>query len=234
MLLVVALYVYDAACLLYANEAVLIPIGRGRWKAAFGSDQARLLGRELVLPDLMAPHRPVFRLSWRLDGDDENVVADASWSQLAVELRRPAVLIWGVAFALFVLLPLGLFSGLGLAMILAALAVLYLNIAAAVYWLYRRRGVLALERRRIAALALEALVCPPMALNLLRKVAASRVVVEPFPVAARRLLAAEDWDAARGACLARIEDEIAGEAEGTPRMAALEAQRERFREQTKP
>ena len=228
MLLALGLYVFDAAWLLYANEAVLMPAGRGRWKAAFGSDQTRLLGRELLLPDLLAPHRPVFRLSWRFEGDRSEAVS-GDWARLADALRPAAILVWGMAAALFVLLPLGLFSRIGAPLVLAAVAMLYLLIAATLLWLLRHRESLGLSGRRLAALAFEALICPPLAINLLRKVAAGQAIAEPFPAAAQRLLAAEDWLTARAECLARVDEEIDAESGDSPRLTALQAQRERFR-----
>jgi hypothetical protein len=226
MLLAAGLYIYDSALMLYANEAVLMRRG-GRWTASFGSDRARLLNRELLFPDLLAPHRPAFRLSWRFEGDGANA-ASIAWTRLADALRPPALLIWAMAAALFALLPAGLFSRLGSPLVFAAVGVLYGSIAATLVWLYRKRNDLALEGRRFAALAFEALVCPPLALNLLRKVAATQVIDEPFPSAAQRLLTREDWEAARRECLTRLDDEIAGEDEASARYAALAAARERL------
>jgi hypothetical protein len=223
----IGVYVADSALLLYKNEGVLAPKRRGCWTCGFGSDQGRLLGRELFLPNPFTPHRPVFRLSWHFEGG-RDPSASAGWTGAVEELNAFAPLVWGMALALFIVVPAGLFTHLGNRGVWIGVAMLYLNILVALGWLYTLRTRLRLSARRFAILAFESLVCPPCALNLVRKVALEHPTTEEFPAAAKRLLSSEDWEKARTECLARIDEEIESEVDGSRRIARLQAHRVRF------
>lgn len=217
------LYLYDSACLLYCNEGVVSPKGRDGWVVRFGST-LRLRGKELFVPSPLAPHRPTFRLTW--DPDQAARASDPEWVSLRGALRPLAPLVWGMALALFVLLPLGFFTRLGDGMLLAAVAILYLNIFAALGWLAFARRRLGIAGRRLAAFAFESLVCSPFAINLVRKVSAEMTVREDLVDAARRLQAPGDWDRSRLQFISRIEEELEAEDEESARAALLRRRRE--------
>ncbi len=217
MALAAALYAWDSALLLYANEGLLAPRDRDRWALHLGST-LRLAGRELYLPSPLTLHRPLFRLAWSFEAP---AGGDARWSERRAAYRPLAPFVWAMAAALFVLLPLGLFSRLGEPMLIAALALLYLNIVAALAWTALRARSLGIAPRRLAAIAFELLVCPPFALNLVRRLSLEVPVGEDLVAAARRLQAPADWPASRALFAARLEDALLDEAEGSPRAAAL-------------
>ena len=73
MCIAVGLYIYDSAQWLYSNEALLIPV-REKWIVRFGTDMMRLGGKELLIPNPLFPHRPLFKLAWHIQ------VVDASSS----------------------------------------------------------------------------------------------------------------------------------------------------------
>jgi len=220
MALAVGLYLLDSALLLYADEGVLAAAGARRWRLGFGS-AILLMGRGLYLPAPLAPHRPLFRLHWSVPRR-EGAAAPGDWTDRRVLLAPLAPLVWGVALGLFVLLPLGLYTRLGDAALIGALALIYASILAAIVWLVRARVRTGLSRLRLARLAFESLVCPPLALNLVRKLSAEPTVAEDLVCAARRLLSPEEWAAARREFVARLEDEIGLEADDdTPRARVL-------------
>jgi hypothetical protein len=222
MAAVLALYLYDSALLLYGDEAVVSASGRGGWSVRFGS-KIQLRGKDLFLPSPLFPHRPIWRLAWRVRAGEP--AGDLQWTARRALFAPLAPMIWGMAGAFFVLLPLGLFSRLGDEMVLAAVAVLYFNILALIGWLAWKRASFGVTRRRLAALAFEALVCSPFALNLVRKVSAEMPVDENLIDAARRLLRPQEWSASRAEILQRIGAELDFEEEGSPRTRALEALR---------
>jgi hypothetical protein len=227
MLLAAALYLYDSFWLLGSNEAVLRRAWRGRWQAGFGALRWRLGAREPYLPNPFTPHRPQFRLAWRFDGG----AARAKTSSLLLvpaELSGFAPFVCGAAVALFVLLPLGLFTRLGTPFTLVAIALLYtLNIASLLRLWLLRRG-LKISNRQVSQIAFECLVCPPFAINLVRRLCARWQHAEDFVSAATRLLQPAELAEAHAQCLLRVDEQIESEPESSPRLAALQAARSRF------
>lgn len=224
MALAAGLYLFDSALLLYANEGLLTPTGRRDWRVSFGSEQIRVLGKEVFVPHPLLPHRPQFRLRWHVQFDDGAI--DGGWEARRALFRPLMPTVWGMAFALFVLLPIGLFSRLGEPMLIAAIVLLYLNIVAALLWLGIKRSEFGLSGKRFVLLAFESLVCSPLAINLIRKISAGMPIDEDLAHVARRLQTPDAWDLTRMAIVARLDEELALEDEGTEHAATLRRYRE--------
>ena len=228
MLLIVGLYLYDSTLLLFGNEGVLVPAAKG-WKIRFGLREPRIAGKELFFPAPWLLHRPMYRLSWRFEGDNpQNNVCE--WNAMRRAPPILVLLVWSIAMVLFVLLPLGFFTALGSRVLIAAAGLLYLSIAFALLYLWAYREALGLTRKQIGKLAFEYLVCPPFTLNLIRAVALAQPARENLVSAARRLETAEAWQATRGQLLLRLDEEIEMEDEASARMAGLREQRAKLAE----
>lgn len=223
------LYLYDSLLLLYCNEAVLFRRGN-RWQVGFGSPRLNLGGRELYLPNPLTPHRSIYRLRWWSEGP-ATAPSATDWETLAQRFSPLTPFLAGIALALFVLLPLGLFTRLGDAMILGALACLYANILAALAWVGLRRQRHGLSRGALVAIALECLICPPCALNLVRKLSLRATPGDTLLPVARKLQKAEDLALTCAACIARLDEEIEGEADGG-HLASIQALRAEFARET--
>jgi len=224
---VVGLYLYDSSVLLYANEGVLIPAGK-HWRVGFGSDKARLLGKELFVPNPLLPHRPLFRLSWQFEGGAS--ASGTDWTTRRDTFGPLVPLVWIMTLALFVFLPAGLFTRLGERMILSAILLLYLGIVLALVWLWINRARFELSRRRLAGLSFESLACSPFALNLIRKISLGMPVHEDLASAACRLQDPEDWRSTRTQMIARLSEEIEGEESDSARSRALLEHRRKLSE----
>lgn len=228
-LLVVGFYLQDSLQALAPNEAVLVRGWRGRWHAVFGLRGWKIAGRELLLPNPFTPHRPLFRLAWRMEGAAEAAPrqpAQALTVPPDIDRLRPFVFVAGLA--LFVLLPLGLFSRAGTLLAIAAVVLLYVNNLLALLLAYRWRDRLGIDKRRLVSMALECLACAPYGLNLVRRLCALTNPQEDFTQAARRLLPSEELQSVHQQCLARIEAQIDAEPEGSRRAAQLHAAKARF------
>jgi hypothetical protein len=223
MLAIAGLYLYDSSVLLYCNEAVLIPAGKGDWRVGFGSDRFGVAGKELYVPNPFLVHRPLFRLSWKFENGGE-AVAPRTLPRGA--FSRLAPLAWIMALALFVFFPLGFFTRLGDSALLPALILLFSSILTALAWLWAHRAEFDLSARRFAGLAFESVVCPPFALNLIRHVALSVPVHEDLVSAARRLQSAPAWEQTRRRLILRLDSEIELEDPGSARYALLEKRRQ--------
>ena len=208
MVVVVGLYLYDSAQLLYRNEALLIPTGKRGWIVGFGSEHFGVLGKELYVPNPFLMHRPLFRLAWQWEGDG---AGNAPWEPPRGTLGPLVPLVWSMAAAMFVLLPLGFFTRLGDPMLLLALVLLFVSILIALAWIWIHRTPLRLSRRRFAGLAFESLICPPFALNLVRHITAAMPVGEDLVHAARRLQKSTDWARTRHALIGKLTNELEGE-----------------------
>ncbi len=219
MAVAAGLYVYDSSLLLYSNEGILTRKGRRDWHVSFGSNQFRLMGKEVYVPNPLFPHRPLYRLLW--DAQREPGTVDASWDARGALFRPLMPLVWGMAVAAFVLLPLGFFTRLGEPMLIAALVVLYLNIIATLTWLGINRSAYGLSRQRLLVLAFESLVCSPLALNLIRKVSAGIPISEDLVTVAQQLQSPANWNASRIAIVVRLDEELAFEDEHSDRAAVL-------------
>jgi hypothetical protein len=245
-LLIVALYLLDSLLLLRIDEAVLVcrglEEGEGRvagdvqnqdgrrWRAAFGAQGFKLAGREPWLANPWLPHQPVYRLGWHAErvgldpGRAAAPAAEGRGFEAGPGLRRlhqlaPAACIsW---LLLLVGIPVTLLGPFGMRATLAAVVLLYLNIAAALAFTWHWRSDLGLNGRAFALLAFECLACAPYSANLVRRLSWSRRADEDFADAAHRLLAPPALQQVRRECLSRIDEQIEAEPESGARAAAL-------------
>ena len=225
MLVALGLYLYDSAVLLHINEGVMTP-RRGGWRIGFGSSHFIVRGRQLDLPSPFLPHRPGFRLLWDLR--PAPLEGPGAWEARRRLFRPVAPLVCAMAAALFVLLPLGLFSVLGDWALLLGIAMLYGSIVGALAWLAMKRKPLGLGARRLATLAFELLACPPFAVNVVRRVALEMPLDADLVGAARVLQRPEDWAQTRAELIARLDEQIDAEDESSERSALLRESRRRL------
>jgi hypothetical protein len=226
MLLTLGLYLYDSALLLHINEGVVAPTRGGGWRVRFGSSHLSFRGKELYVPSPFLPHRPEFRLLWGLPS--KSMEAHSVWEARRDLFKALGPLVWGMALALFVLLPLGLFSVLGDRMLLLAIFLLYLSIAGALFWLGMKRKQLGMSTRRLGVLAFELLVCPPFAVNVIRRVSAEMPLDADLMSVARQLQVPADWNVTRGEFIARLDEQIDAEDENCERIALLRNSRQKL------
>ncbi len=224
--LFVALYLFDSALLLHSNEALLLQ-GRGsRWLVGFGSSKILLRGLELYLPNPLLPTRPCYRLSWQQG-------AKGTRKPASKVVRQPQplaliVLIWNHFWLSFVVLPLALFVQWGDAIVVLAFALIYANVVLLVLALGWHRRALGLTGKELASIAFEISICPPFALNLIRRLSLRRRIDEDFVVAAKRLQTPSDWELTKAQLLSRLSTELECEEPDAPRAKALRAQFEQL------
>lgn len=223
--LAVIFYLYDSSVLLYSNEAIFTCDSAQHWAATTRRTGFMFAGRSLRVLNPFTPHRPSFRLSWnfnRLESDGK----DPSWSARAQEFKilAPTTLVGGIA--LFLLLPLGMFSDLGRYAVIPALFLLYGSTLLALFRLRRKGPLAALGRWRFLGFAFECLACPPFAVNIVRRITLADRIVEPVPLAAVRLLDADSWVRLRAECLSRLDEAMNLAAENSDDQKMLEAQKQ--------
>ena len=223
--LLLALYLYDSAHLLAANESAFSVDRHGCWQVHFGAEHFPLKGREPLLAQPLAPWRPLFLLRWSMQGSDGQT---AAWNEEALRafFRRLTPWVMLQMVGLFGMLPLGLLTRLGYDFAALGLLLFYAAAGVALTLSWRQRQDLQLSSRQFAGLAFECLSCPPFALNLVRHLSWRLPVGESLLQAAQRLLPLPAQAAVRAAILRRLESALAWEEENTAASQAMQSYRQ--------
>jgi hypothetical protein len=225
--LAVILYLYDSSVLLYSNEAVFTCDGAGRWAVTAGWTGFVFAGRSLCVLNPFTPHRPSFRLHWDFEGSEPGN-KDPSWSARVQVYQRMAPTALTAGLALFVLLPLGMFTGLGPYAVVPAVLLLYGSILVALFQARRGKILDGGSRLRFLGFTFECLACPPFGVNMVRRMTLASRIDEPVPFAAVRLLDSERWGRLREHCLSRLDEALLLAVEHSDEHKALEAQKARL------
>jgi hypothetical protein len=173
-------YLLDSVLLLYGDE-LLFAAGLRGWHNVAAGDLL-LFGRRVLVPNPLTPAAPLLRVCWSATSAGGPASDAASGRSAAAPIERalaPAFLRalrplqWGVV-ALLLLVAVGLPTvlyafgpGPPLLVLLALVYALNLYLTA---WLWRVRAVLGLGARACIFLTADLLLCPPFAINLVRKI----------------------------------------------------------------
>jgi len=218
-----AFYLQDSCALLYADELMLERVGGG-WQVHSGAAML-VAGRRPFVPNPLAPHRPLMRVSLRqLLGEEP-----AERNHLAHYLNALAPF-KAASIALLLLFVPGLplllyFFGTGMEL-LCWLALVYLAVARITATLFQHRRVLQLSVRDCAGLAFECACCPPLAINIVRKLT---LRAEAMPLAGHpAILNARSHPSLPAAVGERIEEMLHRWESETPQAQALLRYREKL------
>jgi len=179
---VLGLYLYDAALLLFHDEVVLE--ARRRGFVVSGGSSLELGGRHLFMPNPCCPHRVLLRLAW---SGTASPLQRVRWQRVGFTLAALAPWTWLLLGLFFVGLPCALWFG-SHAVLLGWLLLTYLVIVVMLAQVYRRRKALNLSARAVLALAFDALLCAPFALNIVRKISLRQQAVPDLRRAAASML----------------------------------------------
>lgn len=221
----IAFYLYDCALRLSSNELVFVRAGRA-WKVD-GGYELFVFGKRLSLPALLSPRALIVRVAW---SENDNRPAATEWpaSSLVQALRPVQVICTALHLMLLVLLPLfSVALGAGL-LLLGLFAAFYLLTLTALVVIYLRKDALGLDMKSYWALAADVVLCPPFAVNIVRKIS-SRWPLGGNPLA----FATAQFSATQRRQLAmivdaRIEELLRHAGEGSDSIPKLNALRERL------
>ena len=207
----------------------MIACGRDRsWRVDFGSDAAWVGSRVLYVPNLFTLHRPLFRLAWDYEGCNPAAPTTLAWIDGAFRLGKIAPVVYVIAFAQCICLPYALLQDKRDLVIILTICALYGLIIFALIVAYRETKGL-VERSKYAIVVFGCLVCPPLALNLVRKLSlAWQGPPEDGLKLAERLLTPDAWQEAAENAVSKIQEEIDFEAEGSGRSIRLINQRDKL------
>lgn len=226
VLAIVLFYLYDAALLLKPEEGLLRPLRSG-WRAQLASSGFELRQNRLLWLPVFVLHQPVYRQRWSATRIQ---LPAHTGSSTAVEAHAHSF----KAFALpLYLLAALLFLGLPAALLvlhsellqLITLALIYLS-TACLSWLTLRHGRHGHSNQAFArSTALQILLCPPFALNVVRKLSLSYEIQTDLLQTAQALMSASDWQdlaAQIQQLMQREMDEIAELPEYAPTLARMQ------------
>lgn len=223
VLAVVAFYLYDAALLLSYEEGLLLR-DAGQWRVRFSTEGQYAARRFLHWPPLLQLHVQVHRLSWHSDRVDLRADRSAqAWEAAARKLRvlPPLAYLQGAAIA--ILLPLALFRLHSEAALLLVAGLIYLVALVQAICVWRGAAQWGLDTKAARAIAAEVLLCPPMGLNLVRKVSLRTPCRDNLLAAASTVLSDASFQDVRRRAVDLIEDELMNHDAGTD--VALRLQR---------
>jgi hypothetical protein len=217
----VGLYLYDSTMLLASNEVILSHERKGKWSALFGADGFQVRRKEPFLPNPFFPHRPLYRFAWNTTGF---VGPSQPWAAPSNPYGVLAPFIWCMAVALFILIPLGLFSRLSNVAIFAGVTIFYASGLMALVIVWLKRDIYGISSKQFVSLAFESLTCPPFAINMVRHLSLDIKPAEDFLSAADRLLEEDARKSALKKVIFRVQSEIDWEDVGTAHAEALNTQ----------
>lgn len=203
-------YLYDAALGLQADEG-LLRRARKSWHAQLATQGFELRRAYLLWPPVLLPHQPVYRLRWN-PAHIQLPAAPQAVQQLARHAASftPFVLpLYLLALLLFAALPIVFFVLHSEMAQLMALALIYLS----TLWLallcvrHGRQGHT--DAKAARSIAIQILLCPPFALNAVRKLSLAYTPACDLPQAAQQLARPDSWQALAKAMHGTIKEQIA-------------------------
>lgn len=224
---VVGFYLFDSMMLLYVNELVFSETN-GKWTFSFPKPHWQMLKKYLYLPNPFTPDRPLFRVFWSVSVVDGYLQDQEALRHFLYAVKRLRYLTYSLLALQFVGLPVVLFSlgaNLGLLVLFGAI---YINIAALSIQIYPQREQLGLSGKMLAKLAFDSLVCPPLALNILRKISLQyRFVGDPVGFA-HQSFDTETFNQLIKSLCQQVDKAMQFEDEGSPKYANLKNYRNRI------
>lgn len=207
ILLLLGLYFYECCFFVYTNQALVAKTYRGEWTVSLGSDRWIYRGKELCFLNPLTPIRPVHALSWSLKRLSNLNSANAIDNDK--QYTHYKLLALCLAITLFLVFPAVLIAAptdknvLGV-LLLNYLIVLYINLS-----VFVERSFFHLSLRESLSITAEYLFCPPLAVNVVRRLSLGKKNRLDFVEwLVKTPMTAQQHESIRRAMLQRIDDAI--------------------------
>ncbi|WP_433847554.1 hypothetical protein [Acinetobacter proteolyticus] len=169
---IVGFYIYDSAHLYFYNEFNLQKGLGSTFKSQLISRQLNVFRKYLFIPNLLLSHQLLFKCAWKIKDPEpvvhtHDIVHLKNISQTLKPLQWINIFIFVLTLAV---LPFLILFKAGYLAVAIILVIIYsLNLISILFVIVKRKK-LQLSWLKIMQLLLDALLCPPFALNLLRKI----------------------------------------------------------------
>lgn len=191
----VGFYLYDSAQLYFYNEFSLYKGVSNTFQSATVSANLNIFSKYLVIPNSFLSYRLMFKCAWKIqDIQSSALVREIEEITCITKILKPLQYINMLLFILtLVLLPLVIALKLGyLLLAIILVAIYFLNLISITMVIFKRKP-LKLSRTKILHLFLDSLLCPPFALNLLRKISLNYQIHSEGTLLAQALLSTEHY-----------------------------------------
>ncbi|MFV0283067.1 MAG: hypothetical protein ACK5JE_04675 [Castellaniella sp.] len=200
----ILIYVYDSCQLLFANEGIITK-KRKEYAATTGGNGLVITGKKLFIPNLLLPHRPIYKLSW-----NPETIAKASvdWDAGKPAFSWLSIPAYGMFFALFILTP-AIYHLSGLTRdLLWCVALIYLIPILTSIGINLHKKRLWLSNKDMLTIAAECILCPVLTINIVRKLSISANKKSNLVQSAFALLSPRQWDEFKAEIVQNIDDAI--------------------------
>ncbi|MCH7335787.1 hypothetical protein [Acinetobacter sp. NIPH 2699] len=172
MIGIVGFYIYDSAHLYFYNEFNIQKGLGSAFKSQLISRQLNVFRKYLLIPNLLFSHQLLFKCAWKIKDPAPSIHTNdithlKNISQTLKPLQWVNILVFILTIAVLPFLIVFKAGYLALAIILVVIYIL--NLISILFVMVKRKKLL-LSWFKIMQLLLDALLCPPFALNLLRKI----------------------------------------------------------------
>lgn len=230
MLIAVIIYIYDSAVFMYSDELLLARNLNGRYQCDFANHHFVMVGKLLVIQNLLLPHRPAFRVSWAPRASHAIQAGNARRvRRVSNRLLMLAPFIWLMAAALFVVAPFGLLIVHKWIIVGLALAEYYVALGLFVTILMFNNRYLQLKGSEILAITFESIVCPPCGLNFIRKISWRLRLDDDFISLSRKIMSSARYKASLQSLQSKIDQELGDLDREDPRFSILTEYNDRVR-----
>jgi len=185
-------FFYEASILIYENEAILMPDGRKEWDVKIGPKGFKLSNKYLFFSNILLLHRPVYRLTW--DPKNLDIEVKPELTGATTKFSEFNYVVYGAAITIFIILPVALLFNPTPVTLLTTTLGIYLNSACAAWLLLRRSGQIKFGLKLARKTAIECLLCPPITLNLVRRLSTSDSLKTSALAACYRYCDELDWE----------------------------------------
>lgn len=216
---IVAFYLFDSSKLLYRDEVMFTRSG-GRWRFHLPGDRWLLLGRSLYVANPLTPYAAMVRARWHPELSPDS--GNGSTNMHATRLLAVRCLATALLVVTVIALPASL-SYFGSPGSLAVLVFVYILIVALLIGIHRHRGTLGLTSRQFWALASDALLCAPFAINAFRKLTLQTISPRDALVFATEVLDDEQLRIFVTALIDRLDADLRFHDDDDPQAATLAA-----------
>jgi hypothetical protein len=195
----VGFYLYDSAKICFYNEIYILKGFSTRFTVQMQHNRLSIFKKFLMIPPPLFPQYLCFKLCWQVN----NVKDDHAMMQNEIEhithlqriLKPLQFLVYLNAIVMLVLLPVALFKQWSYLILAILMLVIYVLNIINISYIFLQRKHLQLSNLKFTHLLVDALICPPFALNMLQKISLSYDFKTDAMLLAQHLLQVEEFQA---------------------------------------
>ena len=188
---IVGFYIYDSTYLYFYNEFNIQKGFTKSFHVHFTSKKLNFFNKYLVILNVFLPYQLTFKCSWKAIGFNKkiNFQDDIDSIHTISKTLKPLQFINIIVFLLtLIFLPLVILLKLNYETLAITIATIYLLNIINIFYVIFKRKTLKLSWLKVFQLALDIFLCPPFALNLLRKISLNYVVNTEGTILAKEIL----------------------------------------------